>query len=81
MTGASCGMVKRLRLQVPANRVQEPFIYRMVTEHQLRPNILEANLSPEKQGAMVVEISGKPQNIESGILFLREADIEVEEIF
>jgi len=72
-------MVKRLKLTVPANRVKEPFIYRMVTEHHLQPNILEANLSPEKNGAMVVEISGKPQDIESGILFLREADIEVEE--
>lgn len=73
-------MVKTLRLSVPADRVKEPFIYRMVTEYRLQPNILEANLSPDKNGAMVVELSGKPQDIESGILFLRESDIEVEVI-
>jgi L-aspartate semialdehyde sulfurtransferase ferredoxin len=73
-------MVKRLRLEVPAERVKEPFMYRMVTSYDLQPNILEANLSPDRCGSMVIEVSGKPQDIESGILFLREADIEVEEI-
>lgn len=70
-------MVKRLRLEVPAERVQEPFLYRMVTEYNLKPNILEANLSPERRGSLLIELKGKPQDIERGILFLREADIEV----
>lgn len=72
-------MVKKLRLEVPIDRVGEPFVYRMVTEYNLQPNILEANLSPNSSGSMVVELKGKPQDIESGILFLREADIDVEE--
>ncbi len=55
-------------------------MYRMVTSYNLQPNILEANLSPDRCGSMVIEVSGRPQDIESGILFLREADIEVEEI-
>lgn len=54
-------------------------MYRMVTGYNLQPNILEANLGPLRNGSMVIELSGKPQDIESGILFLREADIEVEE--
>lgn len=72
-------MVKRLRLEVPAERVKEPFLYRMVTEYNLRPNILEANLSPDRRGSLLLELKGKPQDIEKGILFLREADIEVVE--
>lgn len=72
-------MVKRLRLEVPANRVREPFLYRMVTEYNLKPNILEANLSPDRRGSLLLELKGKPQDIEKGILFLREADIEVVE--
>lgn len=75
-----CGVTKKLRLEVPLERVKEPFMYRMVTEYHLQPNILEANLSPNRSGSMVIELSGKPQDIESGILFLREADIEVEEM-
>jgi ABC-type methionine transport system ATPase subunit len=70
-------VVKRLRLEVPAERVKEPFLYRMVTEYNLKPNILEANLSPDRRGSMLLELKGKPQDIEKGILFLREADIEV----
>lgn len=73
-------MTKKLRLDVPAERVKEPFMYRMVTEYRLQPNIIEANLSPNRSGSMMIELKGKPQDIESGILFLREADIEVEEI-
>jgi ABC-type methionine transport system ATPase subunit len=73
-------MVKKLRLEVPAARIREPFMYRMVTEYELQPNILEANLNSQSNGSMVLEISGKPHDIESGILFLREADIEVEEL-
>lgn len=72
-------MVKRLRLEVPAKRVKEPFLYRMVTEYNLKPNILEANLSPDRRGSLLLELKGKPQDIEKGILFLREADIEVVE--
>jgi ABC-type methionine transport system ATPase subunit len=75
-----CCVTKKLRLDVPTERVKEPFMYRMVTEYNLQPNILEANLSPNRSGSMVIELSGKPQDIESGILSLREADIEVEEI-
>jgi ABC-type methionine transport system ATPase subunit len=70
-------MVRRLRLEVPAERVKEPFLYRMVTEYNLQPNILEANLSPERRGTLLIELKGKPQDVEKGILFLREADIEV----
>jgi len=55
-------------------------MYRMVTEYRLQPNIIEANLSPNRSGSMMIELKGKPQDIESGILFLREADIEVEEM-
>lgn len=72
-------MVKKLRLEVPAERVSEPFMYRMVSEYNLQPNILEANLTQNRSGTMVVQLKGKPQDIESGILFLREADIGVEE--
>jgi hypothetical protein len=49
----------------------------MVTEYNLKPNILEANLSPDRRGSLLLELKGKPQDIEKGILFLREADIEV----
>lgn len=75
-----CFVKKKLRLDVPAERVKEPFMYRMVTEYHLQPNILEANLTPNRRGSMVIELSGKLQDIESGILSLREADIEVEEL-
>lgn len=54
-------------------------MYRMVSEYNLQPNILEANLTQNRSGTMVVQLKGKPQDIESGILFLREADIGVEE--
>ena len=73
-------MKKILRLEIPASRVKEPFIYRMVTQHNLVPNILEADLEKGKNGILKLEVGGKPADIESGILFLREADIEVEEL-
>jgi len=73
-------VVKKLRLDIPSEKVSEPFVYRMVTEYDLRPNILEANIGPQRNGSIVLELEGKPQDIESGILFLREADIGVEEL-
>ena len=42
--------------------------------------ILSLAMFINRSGSMVIELSGKPQDIESGILFLREADIEVEEM-
>ncbi|MBV6493863.1 MAG: hypothetical protein LDLANPLL_01887 [Turneriella sp.] len=73
-------MLKRLHLEVPADRVKEPFVFRMVTKYNLQTNIIEANLGPNRNGTVVLEIEGTPQDIERGILFLRETDIEVKEL-
>lgn len=72
-------MLKKLQLEVPLHRVRDAFLYRMVTEYRLQPNILEANIGPDRSGSLIVTVEGTLQDLERGILFLRENDIVVNE--
>ncbi|MCB1147201.1 MAG: NIL domain-containing protein [Leptospiraceae bacterium] len=72
-------MKKVLKLTIPAKLVNEPIIYRMVTQYDLIPTILQANLGKDSTGEVILQIEGTPVNIERGFLFLQELDILVTE--
>lgn len=72
-------MKKVLHLTIPSKLIKEPIIYKMVTRYDLIPTILSANLSKEEVGAVTLEVDGTPANLERGILFLKELDIQVNE--
>jgi len=61
---------KRLILTFPANLVDQPITYQLVKKFDLMVNILRAQITPEEQGKMTVEISGSAKNFQTGIDFL-----------
>ncbi|MCS6984284.1 MAG: NIL domain-containing protein [Leptospiraceae bacterium] len=71
-------MRKLLRLTIPPNLVNEPIIYKMITQYNLIPNILEARLDGDALGEVVIRLEGTPLDLERGILYLKELQIEVE---
>lgn len=72
-------MVKKLKLKIPANLINEPIIYKMVTQFDVMPNILVAHLDKDSEGEVVIEIKGTPENVEKGMDYLRQLKIEIVE--
>lgn len=73
-------MVKKFKLKIPVNLINEPIIYKMVTQYDVVPNILVAHLDKESEGEVVIEIKGTPENVEKGMDYLRQLRIEITEL-
>lgn len=67
----------RVKLTFPEDLVRQPFMARLVREHDVEPNIRRANVD-EHEGWIVCELAGEPTNIERGLDWLRSQGIRVD---
>lgn len=73
-------MVKRkFLLSFSPAIVNEPVTYRMVKEFDLMLNILRAEVD-ERGGRLVIEIDGRPSQMNKGLEYLRESGVEIKEL-
>ena len=70
---------KRLDLTFPPRQATKAITYHLVKDFDLVPNILRAQIQPEQEGRMLVEISGRKEDLESGIRFLEAEGLAVRE--
>lgn len=70
---------KKYLLSFTPTLVSEPITYKMVKEFDLMLNILRAEVS-ERGGRLLIEVEGKPSQINKGVRFVREAGVEVKEL-
>ncbi|MEZ0343906.1 MAG: NIL domain-containing protein [Caldimicrobium sp.] len=68
-----------LHLIFPEEQIKKPVIYRMAVRYNVVPNIRRANVT-EKVGEVVLELSGKKENLEKAIKYLKRLKIKVEPI-
>lgn len=54
----------------------QPIIYRLVKDYDLIVNIVKANVNPQKEGTMVLEITG--EQVDGGMNYLREVGVQVQ---
>ena len=69
-----------LVLRFPKGIVDKPIITYLVRDYNLTFNILKAQIYPRKEGMLVMELRGDPDDYEKGILYLKEAGVEVEPV-
>ena len=69
---------KRLVLTFPSRLVDQPITYFLIKDHNLMVNILRAKITPREEGRLVIEISGKKNDIESGMTHLNEIGVNVQ---
>ena len=68
----------RIRLHIPLDYQQEPVISRLSSDHGLSVNITGATLAATTQaGIFELELSGTPQQIQTGLMYLRSLNIKV----
>ena len=65
----------KVSLYFPASEVTKPITYHLIRDHELQVNILNADISHNKQGKLVVDIIGTEWNIEAGLKFIEDQGI------
>jgi ferredoxin len=58
----------------------KPIVYRLIKDYDLVFNILKAHVSPGEEALLVLEITGKEDNYNKGIQYLKNQGISVRPI-
>jgi len=66
-----------LVLRFSRNIVDQPIIYRLVKQFDLEFNLLKANINPQQEGVIVMELRGHPKNFKRGLKYLRDSGVQV----
>ena len=69
---------KRIVLHFPHRLVDEPIVYKLVKEYNLKFNILKAYVTPQEEGLMVLELSGEKTDYEKGIKYLTTCGVKIQ---
>jgi hypothetical protein len=68
----------RIAMRVPKRCQKEPIISRLASVHGLTVNILAALLSDsDEDGWFTLELAGTTSQIQSGIIYLEDLDLEI----
>ncbi|MCP4021897.1 MAG: 4Fe-4S dicluster domain-containing protein [Desulfobacteraceae bacterium] len=68
---------KILILNFPPREAQKPLVCQLTKKYDLLFNILLAKISNQKEGYMVLEITGEKANFKKGVNFLKDQDVRV----
>lgn len=69
---------KMLMLRFPKTAVQDPVVCNLARDFDLTFTILNAFIYPRKEGVLVLELSGSPQNFKKGVSYLKDHGIIVQ---
>jgi len=71
---------RMLVLRFPKEIVDKPIITYLVRDFGLTFNILKAQIFPRKEGMVVMELRGDPDDYDKGIQYLKDIGVEVEPV-
>ena len=64
-------------LYFPKELIDKPILYNFSQNFKVKFNILKASINPDKEGIMVLELSGDRIEIEKGVIFFESKGIKV----
>lgn len=67
---------KRIVLRFSTDISDKPIIYHLVKDYDLIFNIIKANVNPQKEGTMVMELTG--EKYDEGLEFLKSQGVRVQ---
>ena len=69
---------KRIVLHFPHRLVDQPIVYKLVKDFNLKFNILKASVTPKEEGLMVLELSGEDKDFQHGMEYLQKSGLKVQ---
>ena len=71
---------KRIVLHFPQRLVERSIVSRLVRDYNLDFNILKASVTPDEEGLMVLELSGKQEDYDKGIRYLTKTGVKIQSL-
>ena len=71
---------KRMVLKFPHRLVDQPIVYKMVKDFDLKFNILKAYVTPNEEGLLVLELTGSDKNFEKALRFVENIGVTIQEL-
>jgi ferredoxin len=71
---------KRIVLHFPRRLVDRPIVSRLVKDFNLDFNILKASVTPDEEGLLVLELSGKQEDYDKGINYLSKTGVRIQSL-
>lgn len=69
---------EQFKLHYPLDRISEPILTRLVTDFDIEPNLLRADIDASAGGWMVLSVSGEAQQLSAARKWLNEQGITVD---
>lgn len=70
-------ITKNIFLGFNADIVDEPIIYQLTKDFQLIPNVVKASVSPDKQGYVVLSVTGQKEDMQRAMDYLLGLGLQV----
>ena len=71
---------KRIVLHFPKRIVDRPIVSHLVKDYNLDFNILKAQFTPDEEGLMVLELTGKQKDYDEGIKYLTRTGVRIQSL-
>lgn len=68
----------RIVLHFSKKLVDKPIVYKLVKDFNLTFNILKAEVNPDEEGLMIVELSGDEKEYKKGVEYLKKNGVTVQ---
>jgi ferredoxin len=73
-------VAKRIVLRFPRRIVDRSIVCRLAKDYDLDFNILKAQITPEEEGLLVLELSGEQGEYDQGIRYLTETGVRIQSL-
>ncbi len=71
---------KKMVLRFPRRLVDRPIVSRLVKDFNLDFNILKASITPEEEGLLILEVTGKQEDYDKGIRYLTKTGVRIQSL-
>lgn len=70
-------MKKRIVLTFPASRIEDPIVYHLVKNFDILVNILKADITPGREGKMLLELKTSSEIMKKAEEYISNLDIKI----
>lgn len=67
-------------IRYPKDISDKPIIYRLIKEYDVEVNILRADILPQREGILIIEMAGTASNISDGLDYLKKLGVLIERL-
>jgi ferredoxin len=67
-------------LRFPKDTCDQPVIFRLIKEHEVEVNILRADILPQREGIMILELKGPRKNVKDALAYLDTIGVSIERL-